>query len=105
MQVTPINDEGFKARLERAINGLNAVVTAVRISLADSQRYYCELSATRLTPAELAERTGTSERIASKWLARQAARGYIVYDPQMEQYFLSDRQYAWLVKRFLGPLS
>jgi CRP-like cAMP-binding protein len=105
MQVTRIDEGGFKARLERAINGLNAVVSAVQISLADSQRYYRELSATRLTPAELAERTGTNERTASKWLARQAARGYIVYDPQTEQYFLSDQQYAWLVKRFLGPLS
>ena len=33
-----------------------------------------------LTPAELAERTGTAERCVREWLAAQAAAGYVDYD-------------------------
>ncbi|HEV8648909.1 MAG TPA: methyltransferase domain-containing protein [Actinomycetes bacterium] len=33
-----------------------------------------------LTPAELAERTGTAERYVREWLACQAAGGYVAYD-------------------------
>ena len=34
-----------------------------------------------LTPAELAERTGTDERYVHPWLVNQAAGGYVDYDP------------------------
>jgi len=33
-----------------------------------------------LTPAELADATGTSERYVREWLSAQAARGYVSYD-------------------------
>jgi 2-polyprenyl-3-methyl-5-hydroxy-6-metoxy-1,4-benzoquinol methylase len=33
-----------------------------------------------LTPAELAERTGTAERYVREWLSALAARGYVTYD-------------------------
>ena len=37
-----------------------------------------------VTPAELAERTGTHERYVREWLAGQAAGGYVEYDPETE---------------------
>ena len=39
-----------------------------------------------VTPAELAERTGTHERYVREWLAGQAAGGYVEYDPGTETY-------------------
>ena len=39
-----------------------------------------------VTPAELAERTGTHERYVREWLAGQAAGGYVEYDPGTEAY-------------------
>ena len=34
----------------------------------------------KLTPADVAERTGTNERCVREWLNAQAAGGYVVYD-------------------------
>ncbi|QBI18506.1 class I SAM-dependent methyltransferase [Egibacter rhizosphaerae] len=41
-----------------------------------------------VTPAELAERTGTVERYVREWLANQAAGGYVTYDPAAARYAL-----------------
>jgi len=41
-----------------------------------------------LTPAELAQRTGTVERCVREWLAAQAAAGYVTYDPSSGRYAL-----------------
>jgi DNA-binding IscR family transcriptional regulator len=41
-----------------------------------------------VTAAELASRTGTSERYVRKWLSNQAAGGYISYDPNTTKYTL-----------------
>ena len=41
-----------------------------------------------LTPAELAERTGTAERYVREWLNAQAAGGYVDYDPDTVRYTL-----------------
>jgi SAM-dependent methyltransferase len=43
-----------------------------------------------LTPAALAEKTGTAERYVREWLANQAAGGYVVYDPAVGTYTLPD---------------
>ena len=44
------------------------------------------------TPAELAARTGTSERYLTEWLRGQAAGGYVTYDPAADRYHLSEEQ-------------
>ncbi|HLO58994.1 MAG TPA: class I SAM-dependent methyltransferase, partial [Bacteroidales bacterium] len=43
-----------------------------------------------MTPAELAEKTGTYERYVHEWLNNQAAGGYILYDPATRKYMLPD---------------
>jgi len=74
-------------------------VTAPRLipgisALGDALGYYRELAVGSLTPAELAARTISSERFAREWLARQAHRGHIDYEPQTGRYSLNDRQRA-----------
>ena len=63
-------------------------------ALGDALGYYRELAVRGLTPAELAARTTSSERFAREWLARQADRGHIDYEPQTGRYSLNDRQRA-----------
>jgi hypothetical protein len=41
-----------------------------------------------VTPAELASRTGTTERYVREWLSNQAAGGYISYNPNTAKYTL-----------------
>jgi len=45
-----------------------------------------------LTPEELAARTGTDARYVREWLSNQAAGGYVSYDPDAEQFFLTPEQ-------------
>jgi SAM-dependent methyltransferase len=49
-----------------------------------------------LTPAELAERTGTTERYLREWLACQAAGGHVTYDPATQSFTLPDEVAAVL---------
>jgi SAM-dependent methyltransferase len=49
-----------------------------------------------LTPAELAERTGTTERYVREWLACQAAGGYVTYDPATQTFTLPEEVAAVL---------
>jgi 2-polyprenyl-3-methyl-5-hydroxy-6-metoxy-1,4-benzoquinol methylase len=44
------------------------------------------------TPAELAKRTGTSERYVREWLSAQAAGGYATYTPANGKFHLSEEQ-------------
>jgi 2-polyprenyl-3-methyl-5-hydroxy-6-metoxy-1,4-benzoquinol methylase len=45
-----------------------------------------------LTPAELAEKTGTTERYVREWLINQAAGEYVHYDPASGKYSLLPEQ-------------
>jgi 2-polyprenyl-3-methyl-5-hydroxy-6-metoxy-1,4-benzoquinol methylase len=45
-----------------------------------------------LSPAELAERTGTAERYVREWLNAQAAGSFVEYDPESGRYSLPPEQ-------------
>jgi SAM-dependent methyltransferase len=45
-----------------------------------------------LTPAELAEKTHTSERYVREWLSCQAAGGYVTYHPESKTFSLTPEQ-------------
>jgi len=91
-----VNEARLNAFLGKAINDLGAAVSAVLVSLGDALGYYRALAAARLTPAELAAKTGTHERYAREWLGNQAAGGYVDYDRETGRYFLNDEQRACL---------
>jgi Methyltransferase domain len=56
-----------------------------------------------LSPAELAERTGTAERYVREWLAAQAAAGYVAYDPASGRFSLHEEQ-AFALADPAGPV-
>ena len=66
----------------RAVDEVGATLNAALVVMGDKLGLYRALAgAGPLTPAELAERTGTAERYVREWLNAQAAGGYVEYDP------------------------
>ena len=89
-------DEGkLNAFLGRAVGDLGAAISAVLISIGDELGFYRALAKEHLTPAQLAERTGTHERYAREWLGNQAAGGYVTYLHDSGEYYLTEEQALW----------
>src|SRR5947199_6380845 len=77
----------------RAVDEVGATLNAALVVMGDKLGLYRELAgAGPLTPAELAERTGTAERYVREWLNAQAAGGYVEYDPASGRYSLPPEQ-------------
>jgi SAM-dependent methyltransferase len=74
----------------RVVDELGATLNAALVVLGDQLGLYKAMDgAGGLTPGELAERTGTSERYVREWLNAQAAGGYVEYDERERRYSLS----------------
>ena len=84
--------EKLQAFLGKAIGDFGAAVSAVLMLIGDELGLYRELAKGKLTPAELAQRTGTNERYVREWLGNQAAGGYVDYDAKSNSYFLNEEQ-------------
>ena len=77
----------------RAVDEVGATLNAALVVIGDKLGLYRALAgAGPLTPAELAERTGTAERYVREWLNAQAAGGYVDYDPASGRYTLPPEQ-------------
>jgi SAM-dependent methyltransferase len=77
----------------RAVDEVGATLNAALVVMGDKLGLYRALAqAGPLTPAELAERTGTAERYVHEWLNAQAAGGYVDYDPAGGRYTLPPEQ-------------
>src|SRR5262249_46428929 len=72
----------FQPFLPRAVEDFGAAATAPLVLLGDRLGLYKAMAKSGpVSPAELAELTGTSERYLREWLSQQAASGYVQYDP------------------------
>jgi SAM-dependent methyltransferase len=87
-----VNEERLNAFLGKAGGDLGAAVSSVLVSIGDELGLYKALATGPLTPAQLAERTGTSERYLQEWLGNQAAGGYVEYDAANGTYWLNAEQ-------------
>jgi SAM-dependent methyltransferase len=77
----------------RAVDEVGATLNAALVVMGDKLGLYRALAGTGgLTPAELAERTGTVERYVREWLNAQAAGGFMSYDPDGDRYVLPPEQ-------------
>jgi 2-polyprenyl-3-methyl-5-hydroxy-6-metoxy-1,4-benzoquinol methylase len=77
----------------RAVDEVGATLNAALVVMGDKLGLYRALAgAGALSPAELADRTGTSERYVREWLNAQAAGGYVHYDPDGSRYALPPEQ-------------
>jgi 2-polyprenyl-3-methyl-5-hydroxy-6-metoxy-1,4-benzoquinol methylase len=87
-----VSEERLNAFLGRAVGDLAASVSAVLMLIGDELGLYSALAGQRLTAAQLAEKTGTSERYLREWLGNQAAGGYVEYDAETDEYHMSEEQ-------------
>ena len=79
---TPRLDEAaLEQFVHQAVGDLAAAISGLMVHLGDRLGLYRAMAgAGPVTPATLAERTGTAERYVREWLANQAAGGYVTYD-------------------------
>jgi SAM-dependent methyltransferase len=90
VSVGPIDETKLLAFLGKAVGDLGAAASSALVVIGDQLGLYREMAGTAaVTPAELAERTGTVERYVREWLVSQAAAGYIDYDPPTGRFSLS----------------
>jgi SAM-dependent methyltransferase len=64
----------------KALGDVAGALTASLVVIGDKLGLYKALTRGAATPAELASRTGTTERYVREWLNAQAAAGYVTYE-------------------------
>jgi 2-polyprenyl-3-methyl-5-hydroxy-6-metoxy-1,4-benzoquinol methylase len=89
----PLDMDKLHAFMGKAVGDMGAAMHAVLILLGDRLGLYKGMSdSLPVTPAELAKRTGTSERYVREWLNANAASGYVTYNPATAAYTLPPEQ-------------
>jgi methyltransferase family protein/winged helix-turn-helix protein len=76
----------------KAVDEVGATLNAALVVMGDKLGYYRIMAAGPITPAELAERSGTAEPYVREWLNAQAAGGYVTYDPGAGRYTMPPEQ-------------
>src|SRR6202453_1201120 len=72
-----------------AVDEVGATLNTALVVMGDKLGLYRALAgAGPLSPADLAQRTGTAERYVREWLNAQAAGSYVEYDPDSGRYTL-----------------
>src|SRR5580700_6918209 len=91
--VQPIDQAKLDEFLGRFVGDLGAALSAALVVIGDRLGLYRAMRDGEPVSAEqLAERTGTDPRYVREWLSNQAAGGYVTYDPESEEFFLSPEQ-------------
>jgi len=78
--------------LHRFVGDLGATMAAGNVLLGDRLGLYRALADGPMRPQALAEHTGTAARYVDEWLRGQAAGGYVEYDAETEDYWLTEEQ-------------
>jgi SAM-dependent methyltransferase len=89
--------------LNRFVGDLGATMAAGNVVVGDRLGLYRALADGPLRPQELAERTGTAPRYVDEWLRGQAAGGYVEYDAETGNYWLTEEQ-AFVLTNPDGPV-
>src|SRR3954468_23195151 len=88
-----VNPQKLNAFVGRMLGDIGALSNAVLVHVGDQLGLYKALAESgATTPAALAQRTGTSERLVREWLSAQAAQGYVSYDKEDGRFSLSAEQ-------------
>ena len=88
-----VNEERLHEFVMKAFGDMSGALTAALVVIGDKLGLYRAMVAGGgLTPAELAARTDTQERLVREWLQAQAASGYVAYDAKTGRYTLPPEQ-------------
>jgi 2-polyprenyl-3-methyl-5-hydroxy-6-metoxy-1,4-benzoquinol methylase len=86
-----IDEQKLEAFMGQCVTDLSAAVSSVLMAIGDRLGLYKAMAgAGPVTPAQVAEKTGTNERLVREWLNNHAAAGYVTYDPAAGTYELPD---------------
>jgi SAM-dependent methyltransferase len=99
-----IDQDKLNQLLGRFLDDFGATFHSAMAVIGDKLGLYKALAAGgKMTSAELAARTHTTERYVREWLASQVAGGYVNYDKAAEKYYLSEEQ-AFALADENGPV-
>jgi SAM-dependent methyltransferase len=85
--------DALQALAGKVVGDMGAAISAVLVVIGDKLGLYGALADQGpATPAELARRTGTTERYVREWLSAQAAGGYVTYDASSGEFSLTPEQ-------------
>ncbi len=88
-EISPVLQE----LLGKVLNDVGAAMNAALVIVGDRLGLFRTLAERGpLTPAELAQHTGTHERTVREWLSAQAASSYITYDAAAKRFSMSPEQ-------------
>src|ERR1700676_4771191 len=91
MSTTGIDEAKLQAFMGQAVTDMGAIISAPLMLIGEKLGLYKAMAhAGPMTPQEVAERSGASERYVREWLGNQAAGGYVTYDPESQRYTLPD---------------
>jgi SAM-dependent methyltransferase len=93
IEQSPLDMAKLEQFVFKAVDEVGATLNTALVVMGDRLGLYRALSGSGpLTPAELADKTGTTERYVREWLNAQAAGGYVEYDPDSGRYTLPPEQ-------------
>src|SRR4051794_2206359 len=88
-----IDEQRLEAFMGRFVADMGAAATAPLVLIGDKLGLYKAMrDGEPVTPADLAERTGTHERYVREWLCQQAASDYVEYDAETATFRLPPEQ-------------
>jgi SAM-dependent methyltransferase len=88
-----IDSDKLNALLGQAVQDMGAAMQAPLIVIGDKLGLYRAMGdGVPVTPAQLAQRTGTAERYIREWLNANAAGKYVEYDAANGTYFMTPEQ-------------
>jgi SAM-dependent methyltransferase len=94
-----MNEARVNEFVNKALGDVGSALTASLVVIGDRLGLYRAMADGRpTTPADLAQRTGTTERSVREWLAAQAAAGYVEYDATSGRYSLPEEHALALVE-------
>jgi 2-polyprenyl-3-methyl-5-hydroxy-6-metoxy-1,4-benzoquinol methylase len=88
-----LDQDKLMAFVHQFVGDLGATINAGTVVVGHRVGLYRALAAAGpMTPAELADRTGTDPRYVTEWVRGQAAGGYVAYDADTHRYSLTPEQ-------------
>jgi SAM-dependent methyltransferase len=92
-EIPAIDHAKLEAFVGQAVVDMGAAISGLLLHLGDRLGLYKAMAgAGPITSADLAARTGTTERYVREWLGNQTAGGYVVHDPAEDTYELPAEQ-------------
>jgi 2-polyprenyl-3-methyl-5-hydroxy-6-metoxy-1,4-benzoquinol methylase len=92
-EVQPVDEAKLEQFMGQAVTDMGAAMNGVLVMIGGQLGLWEAMhGAGAMTPADLSERSGVSERYCREWLAAQAASGYVECDPEANTFTLPPEQ-------------